>query len=160
MSCKYKVIRSKKNIKFWYCKVLKKECKKDSCVSCKHKEYKQFKKMKQTEIKKHTKPSKRTKATAITQDIKDVVWKRDGEKCVICGKPVSKSCANAHYKKRSQGGLGIEENIVTLCVQCHHEEDNGLNTKKYENFIKNYLKNYYGASWIEEDLKYKKYTEE
>ena len=27
------------------------------------------------------------------------------------------------------GGLGIEENIVTLCPECHYQEDFGQDTK-------------------------------
>ena len=34
---------------------------------------------------------------------------------------------NAHYIARSHGGLGIEENIVTLCMKCHNNYDNGKN---------------------------------
>ena len=32
---------------------------------------------------------------------------------------------NMHYISRAQGGLGIEENVVTGCQECHHEYDNG-----------------------------------
>ena len=55
------------------------------------------------------------------------------------------------------GGLGIEENIVTLCPNCHYEEDFGLETKRYEDYIENYLKGIYGANWNKEKLIYKKY---
>jgi hypothetical protein len=55
------------------------------------------------------------------------------------------------------GGLGIPENVVTLCPECHYEEDFGQDTKLYEEFIKNYLKSIYGADWNKEDLIYKKY---
>lgn len=55
------------------------------------------------------------------------------------------------------GGLGIKENIVTLCPQCHYEEDFGKDTKLYEEYIKNYLKSIYGANWTKEKLIYKKY---
>lgn len=55
------------------------------------------------------------------------------------------------------GGLGIEENIVTLCPKCHYEEDFGQNTKLYEEYIGNYLKDIYGTNWNKEKLIYKKY---
>lgn len=55
------------------------------------------------------------------------------------------------------GGMGIEENIVTLCPNCHYEEDFGQNTKLYEDYIENYLKGIYGANWNKEKLIYKKY---
>lgn len=60
-------------------------------------------------------------------------------------------------KKEVNGGLGIEENIVTLCPECHYQEDHGLNTQLYEDYIENYLKGIYGANWNEEKLIYKKY---
>ena len=31
--------------------------------------------------------------------------------------------------KDHNGGLGIEENIVTLCPGCHYQEDFGQDTK-------------------------------
>lgn len=99
---------------------------------------------------------KRTKATDIDTKLKKVVWERDGHKCIFCGKMVSVNCANAHYTKRSQGGLGIEENIVTLCSECHFQEDFGKHTKLYEDYIEKYLKRIYGENWSKEKLIYKK----
>ena len=59
--------------------------------------------------------------------------------------------------KGHSGGLGIEENIVTLCPECHFQEDFGQNTKLYEDYIENYLKGIYGTNWSKEELIYKKY---
>ena len=59
--------------------------------------------------------------------------------------------------KEVNGGLGIPENIVTLCSKCHYEEDFGQNTQVYEEYIENYLKDYYGENWSKENLIYKKY---
>lgn len=101
--------------------------------------------------------SKRSNACDITQKVKEIVWNRDKQKCIYCGKFVPKTCANAHFIKRSQGGLGIEENVVTLCPECHFEEDHGKNTKVYEEYIENYLKGIYGADWSKEDLIYRKW---
>lgn len=67
--------------------------------------------------------SKRSKACDISQKVKQRVWDRDDHQCIICGNPYA--MPNAHYVRRSQGGLGIEENVVTLCQKCHHEYDNG-----------------------------------
>ena len=100
--------------------------------------------------------SKRSKACERTKKVKEKVWKRDNEHCVICGKWVPVSCANAHYIKRSQGGLGIEQNIVTMCPECHYEEDFGQDTELYEDKIKTYLKRKY-KDWKEENLYYRKY---
>lgn len=101
--------------------------------------------------------SKRSKACEIKPKVKEIVWNRDNHKCIICGKYVDKSCSNAHFIKRSQGGLGIPENIVTLCPECHFGEDFGKDTKLYEQKIKTYLKAYYGEKWNIENLIYKKY---
>lgn len=101
--------------------------------------------------------SKRSKACEISQATKKKVWKRDNEHCIICGKWVPVSCANAHYIKRSQGGLGIEQNIVTMCPECHYKEDFGQDTKIYEDKIKTYLKGIYGENWNKENLIYNKW---
>ena len=55
------------------------------------------------------------------------------------------------------GGLGIPENVVTLCPDCHYQEDFGAKCKWYEARIEEYLKNYYGDSWSKDKLIYKKY---
>ena len=100
---------------------------------------------------------KRTKATDIPPKVKALVWERDGHKCIYCERYVPKGCANAHFIKRSQGGLGIPENVVTLCSNCHYEEDFGQNCKEYEDFIEKYLKGIYGDDWNKDKLVYKKY---
>lgn len=46
--------------------------------------------------------SKRSKDCEIPQKVKEKVWNRDDHKCILCGKYVPKTCANAHYIKRSQ----------------------------------------------------------
>ena len=101
--------------------------------------------------------SKRSRACEISQKVKEIVWNRDNHKCIYCERYVPKTFANAHFIKRSQGGLGIPENIVTLCPQWHYQEDFGQDTKLYEDYIENYLKGIYGANWNKEKLFYKKY---
>jgi hypothetical protein len=59
--------------------------------------------------------------------------------------------------KDHNGGLGIKENIVTLCPECHYQEDHGLNTIIYEEYIENYLKGIYKSNWDRKKLIYKKY---
>ncbi len=46
--------------------------------------------------------SKRSQACEISQKVKEIVWNRDNHKCILCGRYVPKTCANAHYIKRSQ----------------------------------------------------------
>lgn len=81
-----------------------------------------------------------TKATQIPEKVKRKVWARDGGKCIVCGAP---GMPNAHYIRRSQGGLGIEENIVTLCLKCHHDYDNGFHRREIGDWIAEYLERLY-----------------
>ena len=46
--------------------------------------------------------SKRSKACEISQKVKERVWNRDNHRCICCGRYVPKTCANAHFIKRSQ----------------------------------------------------------
>ena len=46
--------------------------------------------------------------------------------CIYCGKPFPNGGAHLHHvKRRSQGGPGVVENLVTLCWKCHAELHNG-----------------------------------
>lgn len=74
--------------------------------------------------------SKVTNATDISPSVKNTVWERDHHACVVCGSHMA--MPNAHvFVSRAHGGLGIEENIVTLCQKHHHDFDNGK-TKEFE----------------------------
>ena len=99
--------------------------------------------------------TKRSKACDITQAVKKKVWERDEQRCIICGSP--NAMPNAHYIPRSKGGLGIEQNIVTLCQNCHHKTDNTAERPVYLKYIKGYLQGKYGDEWDEEKLTYKKF---
>ena len=82
----------------------------------------------------------KTKACDISQKVKKEVYERDNGLCVVCHR---QGMPNAHYIPRSQGGLGIKENIVTLCPQCHHEFDHGMESERYEKVIREYLDKLY-----------------
>ncbi|MDO5151490.1 MAG: hypothetical protein Q4D76_19230, partial [Oscillospiraceae bacterium] len=82
--------------------------------------------------------------------------------CVVCGNNYN-VMPNAHYIPRSKGGLGIEQNIVTLCTpltqnKCHHKYDNGSSEEHIyiKERIKQYLMSKYD-NWNEDDLTYKKW---
>lgn len=98
--------------------------------------------------------SKRSKATDISQKVKQIVWERDGQRCVICKS--NQAMPNAHYISRAKGGLGIPQNVVSLCITCHHDYDNGLKREENGKKIKKYLKSKY-LNWNEENLIYKKW---
>lgn len=101
--------------------------------------------------------TKRSKACDIPQAVKQKVWERDGARCIICGSPTA--MPNAHYIGRAQGGLGVEQNIVTLCQTCHHTYDNSPKRPVYREYIKKYLIDKYGAGWDEEQLVYNKFAQ-
>ena len=98
--------------------------------------------------------SKRAKACDIAPEVKEAVLERDGGQCVFClsggGIP------NAHYISRAQNGLGIEQNVLTLCSTCHDRYDHTADRKEMRKFFKKYLQSKY-AGWDEKDLIYKKF---
>ena len=101
--------------------------------------------------------SKRSKALDINPDVKERVWWRDSRQCVYCGRSGAYVFPDAHYIPRSKGGLGIEENVLTLCRMCHDRYDNG---DKFERLMmklrfKEYLSTIY-TDWDEKKLVYKK----
>lgn len=98
--------------------------------------------------------SKMSRACEIPPKVRRKVWARDGGCCIICGSPQAK--ANAHYIRRSQGGLGIEQNVVTLCQECHDDFDNGSKREENGRMIRGYLKSCY-RDWEEKKLYYNKY---
>ena len=98
--------------------------------------------------------SKRSKACDISRKVKDIVWERDEERCIICGSRYA--MPNAHYIPRSQGGLGVEENIVTLCFSCHQMYDQSIERSVIGKRIEKYLKSKY-PKWDKTNLIYNKW---
>ena len=72
---------------------------------------------------------KDTKARDFDRNTKFAISERDSIDgwpcCVFCGAaaPSELAWSNAHYIARSQGGLGIEQNGLTLCPICHRKYD-------------------------------------
>lgn len=97
--------------------------------------------------------SKRTKALAIPPKVKALVWERDGGCCVYCGSP--DAAPVAHYIARSHGGLGIEENILTLCQNCHRQYDQSTKREEMRSFFRTYLQSKY-PEWEESKLIYRR----
>ena len=104
---------------------------------------------------KHT----RTKALEIPKTVKDRVYERDGRCCIYCGSP--SGLPEAHYISRAKSGLGIEENVLTLCRRCHDAFDNGtaMQRQSMRAYFAWYLNEKY-PDWDEDDLVYKKGTEQ
>ena len=97
--------------------------------------------------------SKRTKACAITMKVKKIVWERDEQRCIFCHTPYA--LPEAHVIPRSKGGLGIEENIITVCRECHNKLDQTDERTWRLPYAKTYLKTHY-KDWDEGKLVYRK----
>lgn len=98
---------------------------------------------------------KRTKACEIKPKVRHEVEERDKHQCIFCGSFYARG--EGHYIARSQGGLGIPQNLITVCRKCHGEMDNGMNTKRYRDIARAYLKSIY-PDWDEKNLIYKKWS--
>lgn len=97
--------------------------------------------------------SRRTKALQIPKRVKDAVYERDGGRCIWCGS--AEGLPEAHFISRAQGGLGIEENVLTLCRSCHRRYDQTEDRKDMRVFFQRYLQCKY-QDWDEERLVYRK----
>lgn len=95
--------------------------------------------------------SKRSQATDIPKSVKDTVWERDGRMCIFCGSPFA--FPEAHIIPRSNGGLGVEKNIITVCRRCHSLLDQSPKREKMLGIAKRYLERIYG-NIDESEVKY------
>ena len=95
--------------------------------------------------------NRRTKSTAISQKVKKIVFERDKGLCIICGR---QGFPDSHIVRRSQGGMGVEQNIVTMCRQCHYDYD-GIGRKWMKPIVEEYIKAFY-PDWSEESVIYKR----
>ena len=100
---------------------------------------------------------KDTKARDFDRYTKLAISERDSIEgwpcCVYCGAaaPGQLAWSNAHFIARSQGGLGVLENGLTLCPKCHRRYDQSIARKKMREFFREYLKSKY-EYWNEDDL--------
>lgn len=100
--------------------------------------------------------SKVRQATSIPKKVKGRVYERDKGLCILCGRL---GLPEAHYIPRSQLGLGIEENIVTLCRECHRRLDNSPERRFLLERVKLYLQSKY-PDWNEKNLVYRRWNYE
>lgn len=103
---------------------------------------------------------RRTKATDIPPEVRKAVEQRDSINgapcCIFCGSPNARG--EAHVIARSQAGLGVERNVITVCRSCHQQFDEGQAKALYRERAKEYLKSKY-PDWNEEDLVYNKWKD-
>ena len=53
------------------------------------------------------------------ENLRQRILRRDGWRCQSCG---AMSNLEVHHKQfRSHSGADVEENLITLCVDCHEE---------------------------------------
>lgn len=109
--------------------------------------------------KKRPKRHKMTVACDISPEVRKVVYERDSVDgcpvCIVCGNP--RNLEVAHYISRAQGGMGIPENLVTLCKKCHMEYDgHGRNYQIIKPLIEAYLQSHY-PFWCKAELTYNKH---
>lgn len=102
--------------------------------------------------------SRRATFTDIDTKSRDNVHDRDSYRCVYCGR-TDKMIELAHYINRALGGLGVPQNLISLCVDCHREYD-GTGRHEMRGFLKKYLQTIY-RDWDESKLIYRKgYSDE
>ena len=98
--------------------------------------------------------SKVSKACDISPSVRKEVLERDGHHCIVCG--TNYGLQIAHYISRGRLGLGIPQNLATMCVVCHQEFDNGKLHTQMQNLVREHLKAHY-EDWDEKNLIYKKW---
>lgn len=106
---------------------------------------------------------KDTKARNFPREVKYDIAERDSIDgwpcCVNCGAAApEKLCwSNAHFIARSQGGLGIARNGLTLCPICHRRYDQTTDRMEMRANFRRYLMAHY-PDWDESQLVYRKET--
>lgn len=99
--------------------------------------------------------NRRTRACAISPAVKERVRERDKGICVFCG---MQGLPEAHIVPRSHGGLGIEQNIVTVCRSCHNRMDDSVMRPQMVAIAEKYMRMEY-PGWEREQCIYRKGTE-
>ena len=61
---------------------------------------------------------------SIPEDLRNQVWERDGNKCVICG--ATEKLSIDHIHPWSKGGKTEFDNLQTLCKSCNSKKGNRL----------------------------------
>ncbi len=97
--------------------------------------------------------SERKNHTDISVKARTAVHSRDGGRCVYCGR-TDKPIELAHFISRARGGLGIPQNLVSLCIDCHYDYDGSKHSEMLP-YLERYLKSKY-SNWDDCILIFKK----
>ncbi len=89
-----------------------------------------------------SKRHKMTIACDISPRVRERVLGRDARRCILCG--CNHGLEIAHYIGRAQCGLGVPQNLVTLCKKCHMDYDNSDKRGMIKPYIEEYLEGWYG----------------
>lgn len=86
--------------------------------------------------------------TDISPEVRRAVLERDSIDgcvcCVYCGKPMLHGGVHLHHcDRRSQGGEGTPQNLVSLCPACHMALHNGHS--EIQAWCRQYLDEIYGV---------------
>lgn len=96
--------------------------------------------------------NKRTKSTSISNSVRWKVYERDN-RCIFCG--TTYNITVAHFVSRASSGLGIEQNLACVCLECHRKLDQSIERKTMLERFEKYLRSQY-KDWNVNDLKYRK----
>lgn len=96
---------------------------------------------------------KSTIACDISPKVRRIVTERDEGRCIVCGTMMGIQIA--HYRPRSQLGLGIPENLACMCFRCHADYDQGGLRKVIKPIFEEHLKSNY-ENWDATVLTYRK----
>ena len=99
--------------------------------------------------------SKRSNACDISPKVRKEVLERDNHQCIICG--TNQNLQIAHYVSRARLGLGVPQNLATMCASCHFQMDNGKFHKELQKAVREHLTAHYD-DWNEKNLIYKKWS--
>jgi len=99
--------------------------------------------------------NQRTKELRPTPEVAEEVYGRDSWDgypcCCTCGKSGRHDLA--HYVPKAQGGLGIPENLINCCRDCHERLDHSGDRQELLGRVREYLQGKY-EDWDESELTY------
>lgn len=95
--------------------------------------------------------SARSKACDVSKEVRQQVLERDHHRCIFCGN--QNNLTMAHYISRASGGLGIVENIASVCITCHQALDHSTNRESMLLTFRQYL-NYNHPDFLNVDRVY------